>query len=213
MASDEDYMSFLDKANKDVSGGDGGGGGAKATSKQGGGGGHTFKTTDSGAEVPKEIKEATKDAFYVSDADEPFVTVSLKYDGPDGLPDEGMLYTPLTPLALFLYLQMLFYTSLSSLSFSPLSSIPVTLTIVPTVEFAKLINHWSPQDSDIEIQTPTDWDRQGQYTKLVKAVQRATKGNDVMVYKVPVDATRVEYWLVSSWEDRVIGVKALAVES
>lgn len=58
-----------------------------------------------------------------------------------------------------------------------------------------------------------DWDRKGQYTNLVEAVQRATKGNDVMVYKVPVDATRTEYWIISIWEGRAVGVKALAVES
>lgn len=76
-------MSFLNKANEDVSGG----GEAKAAQQQGKG--NTFKTTDSGAELPKEIREVTKDAFYVSDADEPFVGVSLKYDGEDSLPDEG----------------------------------------------------------------------------------------------------------------------------
>ena len=77
MSSDADYMSFLDKANQDT------GSGAQATKK-----GQSFKTTDSGAEVPKVIKDATKDAFYVSDADEPFVGVSLKHSG-DSLPDEG----------------------------------------------------------------------------------------------------------------------------
>jgi hypothetical protein len=96
MASDEDYMSFLDKANQDASGG------GKA-STQSGGQNQKFKTTDSGAEVPKEIQEVTKDAFYVSDADEPFVGVSLKYDGSDSMPDEGMrpcptLSYPILPL-------------------------------------------------------------------------------------------------------------------
>lgn len=81
MASDEDYMSFLDKANQDVSGG------GKASTQSGG---QKFKTTDNGAEVPKEIQQVTKDAFYVSDADEPFVGVSLKYDGSESMPDEGM---------------------------------------------------------------------------------------------------------------------------
>jgi hypothetical protein len=88
MASDEDYMSFLNKANEDVSGGSGS---ANTTQKTGGGGGgkHTFKTTDGGAELPKEIRDVTQDAFYVSDADEPFVGVSLKVKGEDSLPDEG----------------------------------------------------------------------------------------------------------------------------
>ncbi|KAI8634231.1 hypothetical protein F5Y19DRAFT_204962 [Xylariaceae sp. FL1651] len=78
MASDEDYMAFLDKANKDPSEGY-----AKPQSKQ------EFKTTDDGAKIPPAIQEATKDAFYVSDADEPFVPVCLAWDeGGKGLPDE-----------------------------------------------------------------------------------------------------------------------------
>lgn len=87
MASDEDYMSFLNKANEDVSGG--GSGNANTTQKSSGGGKHTFKTTDDGAELPREIRDVTQDAFYVSDADEPFVGVSLKVKGEDSLPDEG----------------------------------------------------------------------------------------------------------------------------
>ena len=82
MASDEDYMAFLDKANQDVSGG------GQATT-QSGGGRHVFKTTDQGSEVPKPIQTAVKSAVYVTDADEPFEGVSLKFSGNDGLPDEG----------------------------------------------------------------------------------------------------------------------------
>jgi hypothetical protein len=79
MASDEDYASFLDKANEDPSAGT-----AKSQSK----GKVELKAVD--AEVPAALKKATKDAFYVSDADEPFVPVALKFGGKT-LPDEGML--------------------------------------------------------------------------------------------------------------------------
>ncbi|CAJ2511644.1 Uu.00g072690.m01.CDS01 [Anthostomella pinea] len=82
MASDDDYMAFLDKANQDPSEGQ-----AKPQSsdKQKG----EFKATDDGAAVPAALKEATKDSFYVSDADEPFVPVCLAWDeGGKGLPDE-----------------------------------------------------------------------------------------------------------------------------
>uniref|UniRef100_A0A0B7JLS4 Anthranilate synthase n=1 Tax=Bionectria ochroleuca TaxID=29856 RepID=A0A0B7JLS4_BIOOC len=79
MASDSDYMSFLDKANEDVSGG------GKATTQSKG---HfQFKATDTGAKVPKEIKDAIKDTFMVSEADEPFEAVSLEVKE-DSLPDE-----------------------------------------------------------------------------------------------------------------------------
>ncbi|KAI0865463.1 hypothetical protein F4860DRAFT_461530 [Xylaria cubensis] len=80
MASDEDYMAFLDKANQDPNEGQ-----AKPQSKSNEG----FKATDDGAQIPAAIQNATKDAFYVSDADEPFVPVCLAWDeGGKGLPDE-----------------------------------------------------------------------------------------------------------------------------
>lgn len=81
MASDEDYMAFLNKANEGVSGGSGQAA-AQSTKVQ-------SKAVDSGTEVPKEIREVCRGAFYVSDADEPFEGVSLRWSGEDGLPDEG----------------------------------------------------------------------------------------------------------------------------
>lgn len=83
MASDEDYMAFLNKANADVSAG-----GGRATTQAGSG---PFKAVDAGSEVPKEIREACRDTFYVSEADEPFEGVSLRWTAESGLPDEGRL--------------------------------------------------------------------------------------------------------------------------
>jgi hypothetical protein len=86
MASDEDYLAFLDKANKDPSEGV-----AKSASSQR----QEFKATDSGAQVPAILESAIKGAYYSSDADEPFLPVCLKWDeGGKGLPDEGMLSSP-----------------------------------------------------------------------------------------------------------------------
>lgn len=83
MASDGDYMAFLDKANEDPSKGYTK---AQNASKQ------DFKATDDGAQIPAAIQEATKDSFYVSDADEPFVPVYLAWnEGGKCLPDEGKL--------------------------------------------------------------------------------------------------------------------------
>ncbi|KAM7185697.1 hypothetical protein V8F33_012256 [Rhypophila sp. PSN 637] len=81
MASDEDYMSFLDKANKDPSEGY-----AKAETEKDDAG---FRATEQGVEIPRAIKQVISkgDAFYVSDADEPFQAVALKLGG-SGLPDE-----------------------------------------------------------------------------------------------------------------------------
>jgi hypothetical protein len=85
MASDEDYMAFLNKANKDPSEGY-----EQATTTSSGGAGGPFKTTDSGVEVPKVLLAVTRGKFYVSDADEPWEAVGLGWnEGGRGLPDEG----------------------------------------------------------------------------------------------------------------------------
>ncbi|KAF2093206.1 hypothetical protein NA57DRAFT_69298 [Rhizodiscina lignyota] len=74
MGSDEDYAAFLDKANQDL------GGSKPATTKSVG-------TQSVNTEVPKALQEV--DEYYVSDADEPFQPVSLKWDG-KGLPSEDV---------------------------------------------------------------------------------------------------------------------------
>lgn len=86
MASDEDYMAFLNKANEDPQAGY-----AKPADT---GAGKGFKAQDTGVDVPKPIATALEkgDKVYVSDADEPFVAVALSWDeGGKGLPDEGEL--------------------------------------------------------------------------------------------------------------------------
>ncbi|OWT43481.1 hypothetical protein VFPPC_17370 [Pochonia chlamydosporia 170] len=82
MASDEDYMAFLDKANQDLD--DGNAYAAKQSAQKK----TAFKTMDEGSQAPKVIRDACQDAVYVTDADEPFEEVSLKWSG-DGLPDES----------------------------------------------------------------------------------------------------------------------------
>ena len=81
------------------------------------------------------------------------------------------------------------------------------------MEFAKLINHPQPSNAEVEIMDPTDWDRKGQYNKLLEAVRQASQGNDVRVYRVTWDRTRVEYWLITRADGQIVGAKALAVES
>jgi len=86
-------MAFLDKANRDPSEGY-----AQNTTTSAGG---PFKTTDAGVAVPKALKEATTDAFYTSDADEPFEAVALKWDeSGKGLPDEGTYPAPFVVMML-----------------------------------------------------------------------------------------------------------------
>ena len=82
MASDEDYAAFLDKANQDP-----GEGAVKTQGKRK----VELKAVDQGVRVPAGLKKATSDAFYVSDSDEPFEPVCLKFDGKK-LPDEGEFF-------------------------------------------------------------------------------------------------------------------------
>jgi hypothetical protein len=58
-----------------------------------------------------------------------------------------------------------------------------------------------------------EWDTQGQYKELVDATREASKGSDVRVYRVAKDGSRAEYWVVGVQGGKLVGVKALAVES
>ncbi|OCL02441.1 hypothetical protein AOQ84DRAFT_304719 [Glonium stellatum] len=71
MSSDADYAAFLDKANQDT-----GANNVFAQSKSVG-------SKSVNTEVPKALEEIEE--YYVSDADEPFEPVSLKFDG-DSVP-------------------------------------------------------------------------------------------------------------------------------
>ncbi|KAH7122245.1 hypothetical protein B0J11DRAFT_531013 [Dendryphion nanum] len=67
MASDQDYASFLDKANQDT--------GASATAQSS----KKFSTKSVNTAVPQGLEEVEE--YYTSDADEPFEPVSLSYSG------------------------------------------------------------------------------------------------------------------------------------
>lgn len=96
----------------------------------------------------------------------------------------------------------------------------VTLTNFPVLcaeEIAKLVGHWDPAKAEVEILDPVDWDRNGQYKEVIDAVREAGKGNDVRVYRIVKDNSRVEYFVVTRAGEgkgaRLVGVKALAIES
>lgn len=48
---------------------------------------------------------------------------------------------------------------------------------------------------------------------MVDATRKATKGSDVRVYRIGSGGARAEYWVVGVTEGKMLGVKALAVES
>lgn len=89
--------------------------------------------------------------------------------------------------------------------------------MISTEEIAQLVNHWDPASAEVEILDPADWDRNGQYKDVIDAVTKAGKGNDVRVYRIVKDNSRVEYYVVTRLGDgktaRLVGVKALAIES
>lgn len=87
MATDDEYMDFLNKANEDP------GQGSASAQAQGGHAKKELKAADHGADIPQPLVKATKDAFYISDSDEPFVPVSLAWEKGKGLPDEGTSFT------------------------------------------------------------------------------------------------------------------------
>lgn len=93
MATDDEYMDFLNKANEDP------GQGSASTQAQGGHAKKELKAADHGADIPQPLVKATKDAFYMSDSDEPFVPVSLAWQKGEGLPDEGTSFTFLSQVS------------------------------------------------------------------------------------------------------------------
>ncbi|KAK4150187.1 hypothetical protein C8A00DRAFT_37223 [Chaetomidium leptoderma] len=171
-SSDQDYMAFLDKANEDPSKGSASASAAAGDKKKK----NAFRTTQPGVEVPAPLLRVcgSGEAFYVSDADEPFEAVALAWDEAGrGLPDEE--------------------------------------------EFAGLIQHWDPENAEVEILDPVDWDRNGQYGEIIDVVREAGQGNDVRVYRVAGEGARAEYWVVTTEGKgkgaKLVGAKALAVES
>tara|TARA_R110002003_G_scaffold9_26_gene608 strand:- start:5503 stop:5760 length:258 start_codon:yes stop_codon:yes gene_type:complete len=65
---------------------------------------------------------------------------------------------------------------------------------------------------DVEEVKPKNFE--SQYKKVIDAVKKAGSG-DVKVFRVEIDKTRAEYYVVAvdEKEGRVVGLKALSVES
>ena len=85
------------------------------------------------------------------------------------------------------------------------------MLIAIAVSFAKLIGH----DGHVEQTELSSWNVKGQYDSVVEAVKKAASGaRDVKVFRVSHGSTRCEYYVVTlTKEDKVVGVKARAVES
>jgi hypothetical protein len=57
-----------------------------------------------------------------------------------------------------------------------------------------------------------EWDPKGQYKTVLDAVEKAT-GGEVKVFRVELQGTRTEYYVVGVKDNKVVGLKALSVES
>lgn len=197
MSTDDGYMSFLDKANQDP---------GQGVAEGQAGGKVELKAVDGGLEVPGAISSVLGkgESFYMSDADEPFVGVALTIGKGEGLPDEGLfgrfpVFFCLLPL------------SLKSLALSCVGHLLMFTVTLAT--FAKLVQHPEADKAHVQIMDIGEWDPQGQYKDVVDATREAAKGGDVRVYRIAREGARAEYWVVGVEGDKLVGVKALAVES
>ncbi|KAF1916750.1 hypothetical protein BDU57DRAFT_449917 [Ampelomyces quisqualis] len=150
MASDADYASFLERANQDTGSAE-----QQSSSKKKG---YGTKSVDTA--VPQALEKVEE--YYVSDADEPFEPVALKYSG-------------------------------SSISADDVKAL---------------------LGGEMDVEEVQGSSFKQQYQKVVVAVKQAGSG-DVKVFRVQIDGTRAEFYVVAvdEKEGRVVGLKALSVES
>jgi predicted phage tail protein len=82
--------------------------------------------------------------------------------------------------------------------------------MLSTDELKRLIGH----DAEVESVQEKEFDPRGQYNGVLEAVKSVGNGK-VGVFRVVLGGTRSEYYVVSvdEKEGRVVGLKALAVES
>jgi hypothetical protein len=79
---------------------------------------------------------------------------------------------------------------------------------VGTGDLKKLLGH----GEEVEELSVKEWDPKGQYKKIVDAVKGAADG-EVKVFRVELEGSRVEYYVVGAGGGKVVGLKALSVES
>lgn len=73
-----------------------------------------------------------------------------------------------------------------------------------------------PSSATVSELSASDFDPRGQYSEVLEAVKEASHGGSVKVFRVELDGTRLEYWVLAgtkSEEKLVVGFKAKAVES
>lgn len=201
MSSDDAYMSFLNKANADLSAGQ-----QQQPQSQGTSSART-QTVDAKNQnqIPASLQSI--DAFYVSETDEPFEPVVLGWEGAkEGVwPSHCMFF--------------IFYSEPDIL----LNECLLTLMIAKKAHLSSLISE-TDLSSSITTLSSTSFDPRDEYAGVLRAVKEAASGGagagkesavEVKVYRVEIGRSRVEYFVLGLDGDkgRVVGFKASAVET
>ena len=84
----------------------------------------------------------------------------------------------------------------------------LTNVYVDLEQLKTLLGH----NDEVEELSISKWDPKGQYKGVVDTVKRVV-GGEVKVFRVALMGAREEYYVVGVKEGKVLGVKALSVES
>jgi hypothetical protein len=80
--------------------------------------------------------------------------------------------------------------------------------LVTTEQLKELLGH----GDEVEELSVGKWDPKGQYKNVVDTVKKVVNGK-VKVFRVALSGAREEYYVVGVKDDKVLGLKALSVES
>jgi hypothetical protein len=176
MSSDDAYMSFLDKANADLNN-------ARAQQTQQSSGVRT-ETVGVGVQIPAPLRSV--DAYYISETDEPFEPVTLKWEGANkgtwpGPAEFSRLISPDADLSSSI-------ETLTPSTFDPKNQYSAALRAVRAA-VAQTFGGGEPgiDESDVEVK----------------------------VYRVEVGKSRVEYYILGLDAEggTIVGLRAKAIET
>ncbi|KAK9570515.1 hypothetical protein V6Z96_006814 [Aspergillus fumigatus] len=174
--SDDAYMSFLDKANADLNN-------ARAQQPQQSSGVRT-ETVDVGVQIPAPLRSV--DAYYISETDEPFEPVALKWEGADkgtwpGPAEFSRLISPNADISSSI-------ETLTPSTFDPKNQYSAALRAVRAA-VAQTFGGGEPGIDESDVETK--------------------------VYRVEVGKSRVEYYILGldAVGGTIVGLRAKAIES
>jgi hypothetical protein len=75
-------------------------------------------------------------------------------------------------------------------------------------QLKKVLDH----NDEVEELSVSKWDPKGQYKNVVDTVKKVVDG-DVKVFRVALSGAREEYYVVGVKDGKVLGLKAMSVES